>query len=183
MGRSGKDDLMVKSTPLEAIVREAAEPHLDRGSEVVFEIAPDAGTQPIIARRPEIIHGLRNLIQNAVDFSQSQVTVRLSWSDTETTVEIVDDGHGFPQSVIGRIGDPYVRRRRADLDGEARPSYSGMGLGLFIAKTLLERTGASLSFANKDESGAVVRVVWARRQLEESPKRSSRLGQNPAFLP
>ncbi|RYH04237.1 ActS/PrrB/RegB family redox-sensitive histidine kinase [Salipiger sp. IMCC34102] len=185
MGRVGKDDLMVKSAPIEAVVREAAEPHLDRAAEVIFEIAPEPGSaaQPHIPRRPEIIHGLRNLIQNAVDFSQSQVTIRVRWGEGRASVEIVDDGHGFPQSVIGRIGDPYVRRRREALDGDIRPSYSGMGLGLFIAKTLLERTGAGLTFANNPESGAVVRVVWTLSQLMDTPRTSDRLGQNPTFLP
>jgi two-component system sensor histidine kinase RegB len=193
MGRAGKDDLHLRHAPLEAVVREAAEPHMHRGKEVTFQIGPLNSadlTQPTIPRRPEIIHGLRNLIQNAVDFSQNLVEVDISWSKDEITVRISDDGQGFPQSVIGRIGDPYVRRRRLTEDRGRRPGYEGMGLGLFIAKTLLERSGAKLTFANSRRhghagwagqatGGAIVQVTWARTALpdgEISP--SGALGQN-----
>ena len=184
MGRAGKDDLMMKSAPIEAVVREAAEPHLDRTSTVIFDLGPGEGPQPTVLRRAEIIHGLRNLIQNAVDFSQDRVTIRVDWTPAQVRVEISDDGHGFPQSVIGRIGDPFVRRRREALDGAKRPSYDGMGLGLFIAKTLLERTGAQLEFRNAIDGGAVVRVVWPIRALtgqDRNPR--AHLGSNPMFLP
>jgi two-component system sensor histidine kinase RegB len=171
MGRAGKDDLHMRNAPLEAIVREAAEPHMERGKHVKFQI-DSASEQPTIARRPEIIHGLRNLIQNAVDFAQTEVCVALSWTDTTLDVRISDDGPGFPGSVIGRIGDPYVRRRR-NADDASRPGYKGMGLGLFIAKTLLERSGAQLTFANSrraglGEGGAVINVTWARDTLPNS---------------
>ena len=193
MGRVGKDDLHLRRAPFETVVREAAEPHTHRGKTVQFRIAPvdDADqTQPIIGRRPEVIHGLRNLIQNAVDFAESSVDVDLSWSDDRIIVTIADDGAGFPQSVIGRIGDPYVRRRRAFEDGIRRPAYEGMGLGLFIAKTLLERTGATLNFANARKPGQVnwkgqatggakVTVSWPRTSLEPEPGAASApLGEN-----
>ena len=174
MGRAGKDDLHLRTAPLETIVHESAEPHLQRGREVTFDIAPEPGcsrAQPVISRRPEIIHGLRNLIQNAVDFSETRVEIDVNWTETQVFVRIADDGHGFPQSVIGRIGDPFVRRRRGSLDGLRRPGYEGMGLGLFIAKTLLERSGAQLSFANGPRrraradgivAGAIVTVTWPK---------------------
>ena len=196
MGRAGKDDLMLRQAPVETVVREAAEPHLKRGKSVRFHVAPVKGgprTQPIIARRPEIIHGLRNLIQNAVDFARSEVTVELLWSDDTVEVRISDDGRGFPPSVLGRIGDPYVRRRRASEDGAKRPGYEGMGLGLFIAKTLLERSGARLSFANSRRhghaswsgqatGGAVVNVVWQRPDLDVAPDTiNAPLGENQRF--
>lgn len=181
MGRAGKDDLHLRHAPLETVVREAAEPHVSRGKIVMFDVGPAAGAelaQPTIPRRPEIIHGLRNLIQNAVDFSQSEVHVGVSWSETEITIRISDDGQGFPPSVLGRIGDPYVRRRRYNEDRRRRPGYEGMGLGLFIAKTLLERAGAKLTFANSRRhghagwagqatGGAIVQVTWHRSALPE----------------
>lgn len=179
MGRAGKDDRHLHSAPFETVVREAAEPHLDRGKQVVFDISPEddsAQQQPSILRRPEIIHGLRNLIQNAVDFADSQVEIGANWSDDNLIVRIADDGHGFPLSVIGRIGDPFVRRRRGGLDGVQRPGYEGMGLGLFIAKTLLERSGAKLEFNNgrrpghagwagQATGGAIVTVTWPRKDI------------------
>ena len=196
MGRAGKDDLLLRHAPFETVVREAAEPHLHRGKSVKFLVDLAEGarqTQPIIARRPEIIHGLRNLIQNAVDFSRSEVTVELSWDEIQIEVRISDDGRGFPPSVLGRIGDPYVRRRRFSEDGARRPGYDGMGLGLFIAKTLLERTGAKLVFANsrihghatwtgQATGGAVIDVIWPREVLQtEGEASNAPLGENQRF--
>ncbi len=185
MGRAGKDDLQLRSAPLEAVVREAAEPHLDRGKALHFEVIPASETdlrQPIILRRPEIVHGLRNLIQNAVDFSDRSVSIEASWGPEAVSVRIADDGPGFPVSVIGRIGTPYMRRRRQPEDQARRPGYEGMGLGLFIAKTLLERSGARLSFSNGSEGdlggGAVVLVEWPRDKVMPE---GGALGKNPAI--
>jgi len=172
MGRSGKDDLHLRKAPLAAVLAEAAEPHRGRGKAILFSTTPEGPLrQPEILRRPELIHGLRNLVQNAVDFSRSTVWVEGEWSDAGITVRIVDDGEGFPPQMIGRIGDPFLRFRRAEQAIPKRPEYEGMGLGLFIAKTLLERTGAELTFANaadpflnSDERparcGALVEVHW-----------------------
>jgi len=173
MGRAGKDDLHLRVTPWSALVREAAEPHLDRGKNVVFTFDGNLEfdlDQPLAYRKPEVIHGLRNLIQNAVDFAQTQVRVDISWSDTKLFVKIFDDGLGFAPQVINRIGDPFVHRRKNNKKNRARPGYDGMGLGLFIAKTLLERSGATLEFSNGSAGdplrGAVVRGVWPRQKLE-----------------
>ncbi len=174
MGRAGKDDLQLRQAPLEALLREAAEPHAARGKTLQFglmAVQEGADRPPVLLRKPEIIHGLRNLVQNAVDFARSTVWIEGEWSKSSLLVRIVDDGEGYPPSVIGRIGDPFVRRRRAEADQSQRPGYEGMGLGLFIAKTLLERSGAELTFANAsdpfltpeerpDRCGAVVEVVW-----------------------
>ncbi len=179
MGRAGKDDLHLRQAPLSAALREAAEPHMARGKRVDFAFGPVEGSpdrQPTILRRPEIIHGLRNLVQNAVDFARSAVWIEGEWTDRTITVRIIDDGEGFPPHVIGRIGDPFVRFRRAEPETARRPGYEGMGLGLFIAKTLLERSGADLTFANAtdpflapedrpERCGAVVEAVWAMADL------------------
>ncbi len=179
MGRAGKDDTHLHRAPLEAVLMEAAEPHRDRGKQVRFLLEPGAGgdpSQPVIERRPEIIHGLRNLIQNAVDFAQSQVWVQAEWTDTMLRIRIIDDGPGFPPTLLGFIGEPFIRRRRDPSRKRHRPDYEGMGLGLFIAKTLLERTGARLSFGNCDGSvthlrgsstlsGADIRLEWPLRRV------------------
>ncbi|MCV2872603.1 ActS/PrrB/RegB family redox-sensitive histidine kinase [Defluviimonas sp. WL0050] len=187
MGRAGKDDLHMRSAPLSAVIREAAEPHLNRGKTIHFNLRDEAGSEvvPEILRRPEIIHGLRNLVQNAVDFAEKNIWVDADWSSDTHFVRIADDGPGFPPHLMGRIGDPLMRRRRDE--GAGRPGYEGMGLGLFIAKTLLERTGARLSFKNgsdpfltEDErperSGALVEVVWPRSAIETRAR--SELGEN-----
>ncbi len=178
MGQVGKDDLHMRRAPLETVVREAAEPHADRGKEIHIDARAKHGAdmrQPIVDRRPEVIHGLRNLVQNAVDFAATTVWVEISWSDERIHLKISDDGPGFSPQVMGRIGDPFVRLRRGP-PAPQRPGYEGMGLGLFIAKTLLERSGAELSFANgRDPShtatidaprvGAIVEVDWSRQRL------------------
>ncbi|QCO55862.1 ActS/PrrB/RegB family redox-sensitive histidine kinase [Pseudorhodobacter turbinis] len=170
MGRAGKNDAHLMQAPLAEVLREAAEPHMERGKDVVFTLPPDAA-QHSVQRQPEVIHGLRNLIQNAVDFAKTTVWVEASWGLEALTIRVVDDGQGFDPQIIGRIGDPFVTRRQSVRRNEQRPEYEGMGLGLFIAKTLLERSGAELSFRNgsdpflaRDEHpvgcGAIVEVVW-----------------------
>lgn len=177
MGRAGKDDLHMRQAPLITVVESAAEPHMGRGKTVLLSSLSAAGssdTQPSILRMPEIIHGLRNLVQNAVDFAETTVWIELRWSDDTITVRILDDGMGFPYQLLGRLGDPFMGRRRRTKRGKTRPEYEGMGLGLFIAKTLLERSGASLRFANgMDEAGnlgqqvgAVVEVLWPRNTID-----------------
>lgn len=190
MGRAGKDDLHLHQAPFVAVVEEAAEPHQERGKTVLIDA--DDGETPMIERQPEVIHGLRNLVQNAVDFASSTVWVELGWNDATLSVKVIDDGPGYPPHLIGRIGDPFIRRRRNMAD-KSRPEYEGMGLGLFIAKTLLERTGASLTFANGMEpytgqarpgerSGAIVEVTWPRGEAGiEAAERLPALGENLRF--
>lgn len=195
MGRAGKDDLQVRQAPVSTILEEAAEPHLDRGKIVHFEEhteSPDGLPQPLVLRKPEMIHGLRNLIQNAVDFAAANVWIEVNWDAEKISIRIVDDGPGYPVDLIGRIGDPFVRRRRKGATSKARPGYEGMGLGLFIAKTLLERTGAELSFANGSDPygarvqkrGAIVKVTWPRAQIDGKMLKSDAISAlNPPFLP
>jgi two-component system, sensor histidine kinase RegB len=175
MGRAGKDDLHLRKAPLSAVLEEAAEPHIDRGKRIIFEQPfqiDEIGAQPEILRRPEIIHGMRNLVQNAVDFADATVWVETAWSENKISIRIVDDGAGFPTHLIGRIGDPFMRHRSSEKEKSARPEYEGMGLGLFIAKTLLERSGAELNFANgtsrksNPKRGAIIEVVWPREKID-----------------
>lgn len=179
MGRVGKDDLHLRQGPLGAVLKEAAEPHMARGKTVSFGLQPGPGgsdRQPTVLRAPEIVHGLRNLIQNAVDFAHEQVWVDAEWTAQHIAVRIADDGEGYAPQVLGRIGDPFVRSRRSEDGNEERPEYEGMGLGLFIAKTLLERSGATLMFANGSDpfvdsekrplrSGAIVEVIWPMKRI------------------
>ncbi len=179
MGRSGKEDMHVKTAPISSLIEEAAMPHLDRGKRVIIRIDGDplsqnSPDQPLVWRRSETIHGLRNLIQNAVDFAVDAVWVDVDWNDAKISVRIGDDGTGFPAEVMGKIGDPFVGRRHR----RKRAGYEGMGLGLFIAKTLLERTGAELTFSNgqtgehdlpielSSPTGAIVTVIWDRKTLQ-----------------
>ncbi|MFV0333766.1 MAG: sensor histidine kinase RegB [Tropicimonas sp.] len=193
MGRAGKDDLLMRQAPLDTVIREAAEPHGDRGKELHFDVSPGPGggnRQPSIHRRPEIIHGLRNLVQNAVDFSQENVWVDARWTEDQIIIRISDDGHGFPPRALGRIGDPFMRIRKSAAERAKRPEYEGMGLGLFIAKTLLERSGGTLTFSNGSDpfltdgerpvrSGAIVEVAWKRADITVDDRETHEgLGQN-----
>ncbi len=207
MGRSGRDDALMRHAPLMTVIEEAAEPHLNRGKDVVVRLngAPfrDQSTpQPFITRQPEIVHSLRNLIQNAVDYAKSTVWIDVTWDDDTVGVSVGDDGWGYPADLVGSLGEPYVGTRRRAGGTTDRPGYKGMGLGLFIAKTLLERTGATLSFRNatpldryrenmanrsSDEAapiGAIVDVIWDRSGLVEDvdPTRTA-LGRNDLNLP
>lgn len=198
MGQAGKDDMHMRTAPLVAVLEEAAEPHQNRGRDIFVSAKPRLdGTEamPQIIRRPEIIHGLRNLVQNAVDFAQASVRVDARWTRSDVTIRIVDDGEGFPPHLLGRIGDPFVGGKRVEQASKSRGEYEGMGLGLFIAKTLLERSGATLHFANgtrqstqtddpngSDRIGAIVEVRWPLDAIipQDGDGRSA-LGENPNF--
>ena len=164
----------IKTAPLLSVLEEAAAPHQHLGKEVVFTFngAPaDADTTPSpeIERRPEVIHGLRNLVQNAVDFASSRVSIHARAEANRIEVRIEDDGKGFRSEALNRLGEPFISSRRGR---EAREGgYEGMGLGIFIAKTLLERRGAELAFFNRrkrgDQSGgATAQIIWRRDEFE-----------------
>ncbi len=121
-------------------------------------VSGDAGAEPRIARTPELVNGLVNILSNALQFAATRVTVTVAWSARNVSITVVDDGPGFPIDTLQRIGEPYISTRR---------NQSGhMGLGLFIARTLLENTGARLTFANRSGAGAEVVASWTRSALE-----------------
>jgi two-component system sensor histidine kinase RegB len=154
--------------PLPALIEEVVAPHRNFG--IAIDVAMQHDAPPMGARNPAILYGLGNLLENAVDFAQGRVEVAADWSDEDVAVTISDDGPGFAPAVMDRIGEPYVRsskRRRMNAGGET----TGLGLGFFIAKTLLERSGASIDFENRTfpDRGAVIRVHWARSDFERLP--------------
>ena len=145
-----------------------------RGSDVVIEIKcqeTDAASEPVLKRNPGLSYGLSNILANAIDFAKASVVVEARWTQNSVSLLVRDDGPGFDQSIIDRLGDPYVTTRPG-YDGKPEPDESGrhegMGLGLFIAKTLLERSGATVSLGNAihPEHGAVVTLTWPRQSLD-----------------
>ncbi len=141
------------SLALTSLVSEAADLHDD--SRVIVEVRTAENfheVEPLMQYGPEVLHGIGNLIQNAVQFAHTTVNIWVEWDNTVAQIVISDDGPGFPGSVLSSLGEPYVSGRPND--------SSHMGLGIFIARTLLERTGASLSFANG--IGAEVSITWQR---------------------
>jgi two-component system sensor histidine kinase RegB len=163
-------DKMIDEIALDLLLKEAAAPFADEadGPAVIFEMLGAAGPMPVVRRRPEILYGLRNIIENACGFAVSRVLVTADWNETEVKITVLDDGPGFSSDILGRLGAPYVSSR-----SRARSNRkSGMGLGFFIAKTLLERTRASVSFGNAQwqdasgDSGASVTASWPRSAIE-----------------
>ncbi|MDO8360594.1 MAG: ATP-binding protein, partial [Devosia sp.] len=114
-----------------------------------------------------LLYGLGNLIENATDFARSSVRIEAAWDLEAVSVSITDDGPGFAPELIARLGEPYLTSRPRDPHGPDASKPGGLGLGVFIAKTLLERTGARLAFENIAADGhARVRIVWPRSAVE-----------------
>lgn len=153
------------AVPVSALLAEVIKPLEGGGKVISVRTATGSGAEPVIRRNAGLLYGLGNLIDNAAQFAQRAVLVEASWDKQALTVTITDDGPGFPTDLITRLGEPYLttRPRNAD-DGEP----GGLGLGIFISKTLLERTGARLSFENEAADGhAQVRLVWPRAAIEQ----------------
>jgi two-component system sensor histidine kinase RegB len=161
------DAAMARAT-LPGLIEEAVEPHKGSGIHVQCSCSSLAGggetseKPPDVIRKPEIIHALGAFIENAVSFAAKEVSVNARWSDEEVRIYITDDGPGFAPSVLAKLGEPYFTERKLEQRG------GGMGLGFFIACTLLERTGARVTPYNRQlpAKGAVIRIVWPREAIE-----------------
>jgi two-component system sensor histidine kinase RegB len=151
---------------LSALIEESVAPNRGAGVAIEVEIAKDDPREPVGARNPAVLYGLGNILENAVDFARERVQVTAAWTDDKVVVEVNDDGSGFPPEIIDRMGEPYVTSERGRrMRGSEMP---GLGLGFFIAKTLLARSGAKISLKNKEfpQRGAIVRVRWKRADFE-----------------
>jgi two-component system, sensor histidine kinase RegB len=162
------DGMPFDRAPLSALIDEVVAPHRNFGIEIDIVLPPERADEPIAPRNPALLYGLGNLVENAVDFAKTRVEVAARWSAREIALTIADDGPGFSAEVIDRLGEPYLTSRRRRQGAEDEPS--GLGLGFFIAKTLLERSGAKLAFANRaaPEHGAVVHVRWDRASFDQA---------------
>ena len=175
-GRGEQLDLIVSRLSVSHLIEEAVSPHRLVSVPIEVETGPANGVQPgtpaahepVTQRNPGVLYGLGNLVENAVDFAASKVEVEARWSKDDVTVIIADDGAGFPPNVLEQLGEPFVTTRPDQSWEEEAPDNVGMGLGFFIAKTLLERSGARLDLANRPgpQSGAVITVVWPRARFE-----------------
>jgi len=161
--RREQGDIMTQRAPIRALLEEVAAPHEGLGPSI--EIIT-AGEGPLEVRRtPEIVHALGGIVENAVGFASSKVVVEARWTAEKVEIAVRDDGPGFTSAVLARLGEPYLTER--DREGMA----GGMGLGFFISKTLLERTGGKLDVHNlkPPAHGAVVQTTWARAGIEAAP--------------
>ncbi len=166
----GEEDPMHARVSVRAMLEEAAEPYFSEKIDINISAAPATETtvpgrrQAEIERRPGVIYGLGNIIENATEFAKSQVDVNAEWSTAGLVISIADDGPGFRAEVMDNIGEPYVTTRPAEIDSGLDEDSTGLGLRFFIAKTLLERSGATVSLANRTagRTGAIVTVSWPR---------------------
>lgn len=144
--------------PLPALLREVVEPFEPTRALVDFFVPWEPRGGPVVRRSPELLHGLGNLVSNALRHASRRVVIESGESPQELWVAVADDGPGFPEELLPRLGEPFLG-----------PSFSGSGstgLGIFIATTLLERTGAKLVFSNRPEGGARVEILWKRTDIE-----------------
>jgi two-component system sensor histidine kinase RegB len=178
--RGEQIDIIVSRLPVSHLIEEVVAPHRLVAVPIEVRTGPASGVtpgsspaiEPVTERNPGVLYGLGNLLENAVDFANTKVEVNATWSEDEVKIVIADDGAGFPSYVLEQLGEPFVTTRPADgFQQEAPDEHIGMGLGFFIAKTLLERSGATLALANRPapQEGAVVTVMWPRSRFERVP--------------
>ena len=180
-GGGDENDFIVSRLTLGHLIEEVVSPHRLVAVPIEVFTGPmkdlpqgmEAGPEPITQRNPGVIYGLSNLVENAIDFAATKVEVEASWGKDEVKVVVQDDGAGFPPSVLDELGEPFVTTRPAQAlseEGGLEDDRIGMGLGFFIAKTLLERSGARLALANRTEpeTGAVVTIIWPRARFEQA---------------
>jgi two-component system, sensor histidine kinase RegB len=161
-------DPTIEHISLGQLLEEAAARHAEvLNKALLFDIQPPVNEADIVVtRQPAVLYGLGNLIENGLEFANSAITIHAKWDQARIYVTISDDGPGFEEAVLERLGEPYVTTRGA---ASSIPRLrEGLGLGFFIAKTLLERSGAKVSFQNgfANMRGASVTTVWPRKSLE-----------------
>jgi two-component system sensor histidine kinase RegB len=177
----GDDDGgFLETMTLSQLIEEVVAPHRAFGIPILIERHGDR-PEPACRRSPGVVYGLGNLIDNAVDFAREALRITVRWSEDEVLIEIRDDGPGFAPDVLLRVGEPYVTTRGTGAQGGDEGGAAGLGLGLFIAKTLLERSGADLTLSNSvsPDAGAIARVTWPRHVFENRRERDH---ENAAML-
>ena len=142
----------------EDLLEEAAEPFIGRGKDISVS-SQGHEADPILQRQPELLYALKNYVDNAVDFAKSRVELSAEWNADTLTINVDDDGPGFETALLGRLGQPYASTR-----GRTRTA-GGLGLGVFISGTLVERTGGTVSYARSPMGGARVQATWPRDRL------------------
>jgi len=151
-----KEDNFLSSIRMEDLLEEIINSFRETSSKHIDLLTDEDQNKINIQRTPELIYGLRNFIGNAIKFSKSKVQINLKSNDKIIEIKIYDDGPGIPEDIINKIGEPYIKSKSKELS-----SNSGLGLGTFLGKTLLERQGAILKFKrNSKLGGAQVTLSW-----------------------
>ena len=200
MGSLGKDDQYVKIIDFVTLLFEASHPYKKPEKQIILRlngvrqghdgISIKEKMIPLVRREPELVHGIRNIVHNALKFSKSSVDINLIVNARKIILEIIDDGVGFPHDVKNMIGEPFLKRSDLSLtEAKTKTPEEGMGLGLFIAHILLERTKGKLKFSNvnkienngkKQVKGAKVEVSWDRSSIEVlNREKKDKVKENP----
>jgi two-component system sensor histidine kinase RegB len=159
-----EEDIFLSSIKFEDLLEEIINSFKETSSKEINLLTVSDKNKIAIQRTPEIIYGLRNFIGNAVKFSKSKVKIELTSDQKIIEIKINDDGPGIPEDIINKIGEPYIKSKSRDLS-----SNSGLGLGTFLGKTLLERQNAKLLFRRNSElGGALVIISWDPKRLINS---------------
>lgn len=170
---SADDEEHMRRLPLSSLIEEVVAPHREFGVAINVRIEAQGGDEPVGLRNAGVLYGLGNLVENAVDFAERTVDIVARYDETQVRIVIGDDGPGFPAEIHAQIGEPFLTNRHS----EKQKSAGGLGLGLFIAKTLLERTGANLVFANRGEGrGALVTLTWPRAAMDAGKADKGNIG-------
>ncbi len=162
--------------PLGALLDEIANEYRGGDMEIRIDLKQfmGGGAEPKVWRVPEILHGLGNLVANAADFADAEIRLHAEWGPSDLRLAVEDDGPGFAPEILERIGEPYVTSRpglyaleeRELSAGDAFAGQQGMGLGFFIAKTLIEQTGGTVKAGNMEQGGARVEILWPRGAVD-----------------
>ena len=156
-----EEDKFFSSTKLENLLEEIINSFRETSSKEIILVSDNDRNKIDIQRSAEMIYGLRNFIGNAIKFSKSRVNIFLISDDKEIKIVVNDDGPGFPKDIIEKLGEPYIKSRSLELN-----SNSGLGLGTFLGKTLLERQNARLLFKDdKNLGGASVVISWSPKNI------------------
>ncbi len=158
------EDNFLSTIKFEDLLEEIINSFKETSSKEIDLVIDDDKNKIAVQRTPEMIYGLRNFIGNAVKFSKSKVKIFLKSDKKLIEIKINDDGPGIPEDIIKIIGEPYIKSRSKELSPN-----SGLGLGTFLGKTLLERQNAKLLFRrNGDLGGALVIISWSLKNLINS---------------
>jgi len=156
-----EDDFIDRDLSISDYVHEIVK-SFEEISKKEFIVSSDLNYNPLnITKSIELVYGLRNFIGNANKFSNSKIFINIKSDNDFTEIIIEDDGEGYPKDVLSKIGEPYIKSYKSSIK-----SLSGLGLGIFIGKTLLEKNYGNINCKNsKDKSGAKVSIKWKNEDL------------------
>ena len=156
-----EDDKFISQVKIQDLIEEISRSFEEISDKKIYLNFDNATHEVLINRSSQITYGIRNFFGNAIKFSKSKVDIVLETDPKIIKLSILDDGPGFPDDISELIGEPYITTKYKDLNEK-----SGLGLGTFIGKTLLERNFAQLKFSNLKKGGAKVEITWDTQNIK-----------------